>query len=156
MVSLKYLSNFWRTLEIPLIDCEINLQLKYSEKCILVTGTAVNQVPKFKITNTKFYVPAVTLSTQDNEKLLKQLESGFKRTINWNKRQSKKTNRAQKRYLGFLIDPSFQGVNRFIALSFDNEEDRESYSKCYFPALEIKKYNIMINGRNFFSSSSKI
>ena len=53
MVPLKYLSNFWRTLEVPLINCEVNLQLKLSEKCILVTGTAANQVPEFKITNTK-------------------------------------------------------------------------------------------------------
>ena len=77
----------------PLINCEINLQLKWSGKCILVTGTAANQVSKFTKTHTKYknwYVPVVTLSTQDDIKLLKQLESGFKRTINWNKYQSKK------------------------------------------------------------------
>ena len=82
MIPLKYLSNFWKTFEMPLINCEINFQLKRSEKCILVAGTAVNQVSKFTITDTILYVPFVTLSTQDNVKLLKQLESGFKRTIN--------------------------------------------------------------------------
>ena len=58
-----------------LINCKINLQLKWSQKCILVAGTAVNQVPKFIISYIKLYVPVVTLSTQDNAKFLKQVES---------------------------------------------------------------------------------
>ena len=90
MAPLKYLSNFWRTREMSLINCEISVQLKWSKDCILVAGTAVNQIPKFEITNSKLYVPVVTLSTQDNVKLLKQSESGFKRTINWNNCLSKK------------------------------------------------------------------
>ena len=82
MVPLKYLSNFWRTLEMPLINCEISLQLKWSKSCILEAGTAANQNPRFQINDTKLYVPVVTLSTQENIKLLEKLESGFKRTIN--------------------------------------------------------------------------
>ena len=78
---------------------------------------------KFKIANTKFFVPVLTLSTQDNVKLLKQLESHFKKTINLNKYQSKEPNQAQSIYLDFLIDPSFQGVNRLFVLSFENEKD---------------------------------
>ena len=85
MVPLKYLGNFWRTLEMHLIDCEISLQLKWSKNSILVAGTASNQNQSFQINDTKLYVPVVTLSTQENIKLLKQLEPGFKRTINWNK-----------------------------------------------------------------------
>ena len=73
-----------------LINYANNLQLKWSEKCILVTGTAANQAPEFKITETKLYVSVVTLSAQDNVKLLKQLEYGFKGTINWNKYHSYK------------------------------------------------------------------
>ena len=95
MVPLKYLSNFWRTLEMPLINCEISLQLKWSKNCILVAGTVANKNPSFQINDTKLYVPVVTLSTQENIKLLKQLESGFKRTINWNKNLIKTTNQAQ-------------------------------------------------------------
>ena len=76
----------------PLINCKIILQLKCSEDCFLVTGTAENQVQEIKTTDTKLYVLVVTLSTQYNIKLRKQLESGFKGTINWNKN----------------IDPSFQ------------------------------------------------
>ena len=85
MVPLKNLSNFWRILEMPLINFEINLQLTWSRKCFLIAGTAANQDPKIKLTDTKLYVPVATSSTQDNVKLLKQLNSGFKRTINWNK-----------------------------------------------------------------------
>ena len=94
VVPLKYISTFWRKLEITLINCENNLQLKWSDKGILAAGTAANQEPKLKITDTKLDVPVVTLSNQDNVKLLKQLESGFKRTINWNKCHSTTTNLA--------------------------------------------------------------
>ena len=82
---LKYLSNFWRTLELPLINCEVNLSLTWSQDCVITNSTGEG---KFAITNTKLYVPVVTLSTQDNTKLLQQLKSSFKRTINWNKHKS--------------------------------------------------------------------
>ena len=85
MVPLKYLSNFWRTLEMPLINCEVNLILTWSANCVIVSTNVANQSATFTITETKFYVPVVTLSTQDNVKLLTQLKSGFKRTINWKK-----------------------------------------------------------------------
>ena len=70
MVPLKYLSNFCRTLEMPLINCENSLQLKWSKNCILVADTAANQNPEFQITDTKLYVPGTTLSIQDNTKIL--------------------------------------------------------------------------------------
>ena len=89
MVPLIYLSNFWRTLEMPLINCEINLDLNRSENCVIVAKNVAAQATTFSITDTKLYVPVVTLSTQDNAKLLEQLKSGFKRTINWNKYQPK-------------------------------------------------------------------
>ena len=82
IVPLRYLINLWRTFEILLSNCEISLPLKWSKTFILVAGTAPNQNPKFQITDTILCVHVVTLSTQDNIKLLKQLESGFKRTIN--------------------------------------------------------------------------
>ena len=113
MVPLKHLSNFWRTLEMPLNICEISLQSKWSKNCILVAGTAANQNLGFQVNNIKIYVPVVTLSTRQNIKLLKQVEFGFKRTINWNKCLPKTTNQGRNRYLYFLIDPSFQGINRF-------------------------------------------
>ena len=93
MVPINYLHNFWRTIEMSLINCKINLELKWFEKYILlVAGTAANQVPESQITDTKLYVQVVTLSTRDNVDLLKQLQFYFKRTIRINinpKRQSK-------------------------------------------------------------------
>ena len=79
----------------PSINCETILQLKWSRNCIIVAGTANNQNPTFQINDTKLYVPVVTLSTQENIKLLKQLESGFKRTINWNKYLARTKNQAR-------------------------------------------------------------
>ena len=89
MVPLIYLSNFWRTLEMPLINCEVNLILTWSSTCVIAAVGDTNQAAAFEITNTKIYVPVVTLSTQENTKFLQQLKSGFKRVINWNKYLSK-------------------------------------------------------------------
>ena len=106
-VLLKHLSNFCRNLEMPLINCKINLILNWLENCLIFSATGAT---KFKITDTKLYVFLVTLSTQDNAKLLQQLKSGFKRATNWNKYQWKVSSEKQNQYLDFLIDPSFQGV----------------------------------------------
>ena len=108
MVSLKYLSNFWRTLEMPLINCEVNLILTWSSTCVLVATNIPNQNATFAITDTKLYVPVVTLSTQENTKFLQQLKSGFKRIINWNKYLSKPELLAQNSNLNHLVEPSFQ------------------------------------------------
>ena len=89
MVTLKYLSNFWRLLEMPLINCEVNLILIWSSSCALISIAIQNQNATFAITDTKLYVPVVTLSAQENTKFLQQLKSGFKRVINWNKYLSK-------------------------------------------------------------------
>ena len=139
----------------PLLNCDLSLQLKWSKNCILLAGTASSQNPEFKITDTKLYVPVVTLSTQENIKSLKQLESGFKRTINWNKYLDKTTNQVKNRYLDFLIDPSFQGVDRTFVLSFKDDDGRESRKQYYLPTMKIKDYNVMIDGRNFFDQPIK-
>ena len=110
-------------------------------------------MPKLKITDTILYVLVSTLSTQDNVKLLKKIESGFKRTVNWNKYQSKITSQVQNRYLDFLIDPNFQEVDILFVLSFENEEDGESDKKYYLPIIEIK--NVIINRRIFFDQTAK-
>ena len=107
MVPLKYLSNFWRTLEMPLINCEVELILIWSAGCVIIYTDVANQNPTFTITETNLYVPVVTLSTQDNAKLLLQLKSGFKRTISWNKYLTKLELLAQNANLNHLIEPSF-------------------------------------------------
>ena len=85
IAQLKYLSNFWRTLETPLVNCEITFILNWSDNCVTVSNVKANQGATFSITDTKLYVPVLTLSIEDNAKLLQQLKSGFKRKINWNK-----------------------------------------------------------------------
>ena len=147
IVPLKHLSNFWRTLKMPLINCEVNLILTCSKDCVITNSTGEG---KFAITETNLYVPVVTLSTKDNEKLLQQLKSGFKKTINWNKYESRIKTLAQNRYLNYLINPSFQVVNRLFVLAFENENDRTSYLTYYLPKVELKDYNVMVDGRNFF------
>ena len=95
------------------------------------------------------------LSTEDNEKLLQQLRSGFKTVINWNKYLSRPALLAQSPNLNYLMDPSFQGVNRFFVLAFENDAQRKVHSSYYLPNLEIKNYNVMINGENFFDQPIK-
>ena len=109
----------------------------------------------FLITDTKIYVPVLTVSTQDNAKLLEQLRSGFKRTINWNKYQPKISTERQNQYLDFLIDPSFQGVNRVFVLSFEDEEQKTSYKRYYLPIVRIKSCNVVIDVQNFFDQPVK-
>ena len=116
-----------------LINCEVNLILTWSKDGVITNSTGEG---KFKITETKLYVPVVTLSTQDNAKLLQQLKSGFKRTINWNKYESSVKTFAQNRYLNYLINPRFQGVNRLFVLSFENENGNTT---MFFTIEEAKK-----------------
>ena len=97
-----------------LINCEIALQLTCCKRSILAAGTVASQVPKFEMPVANLYVRFVTLSTQENIKLLKQLKSGFQGAINWNKYDPEKSNQVQNRYLNVLIDPSIQGVNRLF------------------------------------------
>ena len=130
-----------------LINCEVNLILTWPKDCVITNSEGEG---KFAITETKLYVPVVTLSTQDNAKLFQQLKSGFKRTINWNKYESNVKTFAQNRYLNHLINPRFQGASRLFVLSFENEDQRKSHSSYYLPKVEIKDYNAMIDGRNFF------
>ena len=155
MVPLKYLSNFWRTLEMPLINCEINLILTWSSTCVIVSSNIQNQNATFAITDTKLYVPVVTLSTQENATFLQQLKSGFKRVIKWNKYLSKPELLAQNQNLNHLVEPSFQGVNRLFVLAFSNDISRTSDDRYYLPNVEIKDYNIMINGENVFDQAIK-
>ena len=137
----------------PLINCEVERILTWSKNCVITNSTGEG---KFAITETKLYVPVVTLSTEDNAKLIQQLKSNFKRKINWNKYESSINTFAQNRYLNYLINPSFQGVNRLFLLSFENENDGTSHSTYYLPKVEIKDYNVMIDGRNFFDQSINI
>ena len=149
-VALKYLSNFRITLEM-----KINLILTWSITCFIIDNPIAGQERIFTITDTNLYVPIITLSIQDNAKLLQQLKSGFKRTINWNKYELKLTVQAQNQYLDSVINPSFQGVNRLFVLSFQNNGSRTSYTIYNLPLVEVDCYNVVIDGRNFFEQPVK-
>ena len=170
VVPLKYLSNFWRTLNMPLINCEINLILTWSENCVLTSKAtrdanlnahpavaAINNPTNatFKITDVKLYVPVATLSTENDKTLLEQLRTGFKRTIKWNKYRSEMTNQTKNNNLNYLIDPTFTKVNRLFVLSFENENDRTSFSKYYVPNVQIKDFNVLIDRKSFFDMPVK-
>ena len=158
MLQSPYLGNVWRSLDIPLINCEITLILSWYKECVLVgrafrgpPAAAINSPTdaKFEITDCKLYVPAVTLSAE-NDKLLEQLKSGFRITIKWKKYISQMSNQNKNNNLNYLIDPTLSNVNRLFVLSFENEDDRTSYYKHYMPSVEIKHYNVLIDGNAFF------
>ena len=156
-VPLKYLSNFWRSLEMPLINCKVELSLKWYETCLLTTATTAT----FEITDAKLYVPIVTLSVEGNLKLSRLLSEGFKRPIYWN--ESKVTPNKiieigannDKKYIRELLDSSCQGVNRLFVLAYDNTEGNnqvsvDSCKKYILPRIKINNYNIELDGRNFY------
>ena len=129
----------------PLISFELNLILIWSTNSVMVFNDVANQSATFVISETRLYVPVVTLSTQDNAKLLQQLKSAFKRTSSWNEYTSKPE----------LVEPSFQGINRLFVLSFENDAKRVSNKRYYLPNVEIKDHNFVIDGRNFFDQPGK-
>ena len=96
------------------------------------------------------YVPVVTLSAENDNKLLEQLKTGFKRTVKWNKYRSEMSNQTINNNLNYLIDPTFTNVDRLFASSYENEIDKTSFSKYYVPKVEIKDFIVLIDGKPFF------
>ena len=111
MAPLKYISNFGETLEIPFINCKIFFFSNWTANCV-ITFCDKYQAKTFAKTDTKLYFSIVSLSKEDTSELLQQLKSGFKRTTNCDKYQSKGITQLRKQYLVYIIDPSFQGVNK--------------------------------------------
>ena len=156
VVPLKYLSNFFRSLEMPLINCKIHLELNWTKDCIM---SSVAGATTLEITNTKLYVPIVTLLTKDNVNLTKQLYEGFKRSVYWNEYKSKietKTadNNNATRY---PLDASFQRVNRLFVFVFSNTDgnannkiERNSHRKYFLPRVDITNSNVLMDSRNFY------
>ena len=144
-----------------LINCVLSLTLTWSKNCVLTDMTirvAEGNNPAiadpagatFKIIDSKLHVPVVTLSTQDDNKLIEQLKTEFKRTIKWKKYRSEITNQNKTGNLNYLIDLAFRKINRLFVLPFGNEGDRTSVSKYYIPTAEIKDFNEVIDGKIFF------
>ena len=149
----------------PLINCGVSLILTWfreglttSIERIVITNTRRDTSPTnatFQITDTKLYVPVVTLSTENDKKLLEQLRTGFKRTIKWNKYMSEMTNQTKNNNLNYLIDATFTKVNKLFVLSLENENERTSSLKYYVPNVQIKEFNVLIDGKSFFDMPNK-
>ena len=157
-VPLKYFSNFWRLLEMSLINCRVELSLSWNEKCVLAS-LAGNST--FTITDAKLYVPVVTLSVEDNAKLTKLLSERFKRSVYWNKYKviPNKIYNADD-YIRELLDASYQGVKRLFVLAYGNASDNlvtaDSHRRYFLARIKIENYNIEIDGRNFMISQLMI
>ena len=154
VVPLKYLSNFFRSLEMPLINCKIKLNLTWKTECVL--STAADDAV-FIINDTKLYVPVITLSKEDNKNFIEQQNKGFQRSIYWNEYKTKEKdedgNANATKYIN--LDPSFQGVNRLFLMAYDRaagETTRNGQRKYYLPRIDLKKYNVIIDGRNFYDN----
>ena len=168
VVPLKHLSNFWRHLDIPLIKCEVELILTWFKNCVLIDKSTreasygANPVfyeinnpgdATFKKTDIKLFVPVVTLSKENDIKLLEKLKTGFKRTIKWNKYRSQMSVQPQNNNLNYLIDPTFTNVKRLFVLSFprnNNTDSRYSFSTYYVPKVKVNDFNVLIDGKIFF------
>ena len=159
-IPLKYLGNFWRALNIPLISCEVSLELKWDKNCIIASleqrdigGGNRDNAPTgttLSITDCKLYIPSVTLSKDDETKLLTNLKSGFKIEIIWNKYRSQMTTEAINNNLNILIDPTFTNVNRLFVLAYQTANDRQSFSRFYLPNVMVEDYNVIIDKLAFF------
>ena len=154
VVPLKYLSNFFRSLEMPLINCKIKLNLTLKKDCVLSTsvGEAV-----FTINDTKLYVPVVTLSKEDNKDFIEQQNKGFQRSIYWNEYKTKEINEdANANLFKYInLDPSFQGVNRLFIMAYNRangQSTRNGQQKYYLPRIGLEKYDVIIDGRNFYDN----
>ena len=151
VIPLKYLSNFFRSLEIPLINCKIKLNLTWKKECVLSTddGNAV-----FIINDTKMYVPVVTLSKEDNKDFIEQQNKGFQRSIYWNKYKTKEKNEDRNNTTKYIsLDPSFQGANGLFLMAYsradNNQPTRNGQQKYYLPRINLNKYSVVIDRRNF-------
>ena len=169
-VPLKYLSKCFRSLVIPLINCEIFLDLKWSKNCVLTSQTTreadpnadpsvvgINNPPnaEFGITDCKLYVPVVTLSTEYKNKLYRILKEGFTVDIYWERYRCQLTNQ-RAGLINYLIDSNSENASRLFVLAYENEEDRLSFSKYYTPSVEITDYNVLIDQQAFCKLPVKI
>ena len=154
VVPLKYLSNFFRSLEMPLINCKIKLNLRWKKECVLSNQ---DSAAVFIINDTKMYVPVVALSKEDNKDFIEQQNKGFKRSIYWNEYKTKEINEdADANVFKYInLDPSFQGVNRLFIMTYNRENGqptRNGQQKYYLPRIDLEKYNVIIDGRNFYDN----
>ena len=154
-VPLKYASLFFRSLEMPLLNCKLHLELNWTKNSVMGN---VATATTFQIIGTKLYVPVITLQSKENIKLTKLLPKGFKRSVFWNEYKSKiETQDLDNNNLQIiLLESSFQKVNGLFVLAYDNTEngnnrvERDSHQKYFLPRINLIKSNVLVDGRNFY------
>ena len=167
-VPLKYLSYFWRSLEMPSINCKVELSLKWIESCAPTTAEIDTNADAtgadsatLEVTDAKLYVPVVTLPADDNVKLVKQLNEIFKRTVYWDKYKVIDNKVVEigaanaEKHIRELLDSSYERVKRLFVLAYDdtageNHVSVDSFKKYFLPRVKIENYYIEIDGRNFY------
>ena len=152
VVPLNYLSNFFRSLEMPSINCKIKLNLTWKKECVLSTGVGE---AVFIINDTKLYVPVVTLSKEDNKDFIEQQNKGFQRSIYWNEYKTKEINENADVFKYINLEPSFQGIYTLFVMAYKGENGqpaRNGQRKYYLPRIDLEKYNVIIDGRNFYDN----
>ena len=159
-IPLKYLGNFWRALNMPLISCEVSLELKWNKNCVITSqqtginldgaNTVAPTGATLVINDCKLYIPIVTLSKDDEIKLLTNLKSGFTREVIWNKYRSQMFTEAINNNLNILIDLTFTNVNRLFVLAIEMLMIDNHFSQFYLPRFMIKDFNVIIDKLAFF------
>ena len=146
----------------PLISCGVSLELKWNKNCIITSqqvgvnldggnnAASICCAATLAINYCKLYIPVVTLSNDDEIKLLTNLKSGFTREIIWNKYRSQVSTEEINNNLTILIDPTFTNVNRLFVLAYQTADNRQSFSQFYLPRVTIKDFNVIIDKLAFF------
>ena len=162
-IPLKYLGNLWRVLNMQLISFEVSLELNWNKNCVITSlerrAIDENNPPNrdgaptgatLAINDCKLYIPAVTLSKDEEIKLLTNLKSGLTREIKWNKYRSQMSTEAANNNLNILIDPTFTNVNRLFVLVYEDDANRQSFSQFYLSKVVVKDFNVIIDKLAFF------
>ena len=141
----------------PLINCKIKLDLTWKKDCVLSTDANAANNPVFIINDTKLYVQVVILSKEDKKDFIEQQNKGFQRSIYWNEYKTKeKTENSDANAFKYVnLDPSFQGNNRLFAMAYNaanGQPTRDARRKYYLPRIDLKKYNVIIDGQNFYDN----
>ena len=170
------MSNIWRSLDLPSIDCEIDLDLTWSKYCVISeVSRKIREVDpnsdqltyevskattesKFQISIVKLYVPVVTLSINDNIKFLENINQEFKRTVSWNKYRCETTTKINNNNLDHLIDKRLRNINRLFVLSCENgdyDPIKNPFDEHYMTLVEIKDFNALTDNKTFFDQPVK-
>ena len=153
-MPLKYLSNVWRSLKIPLINPKAESKLRWANQYVLSIASTANANDKnndngviFAIKDTKLYISLVTLSARDNQKLSKRLSKGSERSVYWNEYKAKFDIKNTANKFIFLLESKFDWVNRLFVLVYSNED--AASKRYYLPKGIIDNCSVIISGKTF-------